>query len=219
MRVLLVEDDELLGDAIRAGLMQEHYEVEWVTDGHAAEAVLLARDFDIVLLDLNLPLRGGLEVLRRLRIDHRTVPVLVLTARDTLADRVQGLDSGADDYLVKPFDLVELYARMRALMRRHRGPHDLLHHADLVLDPQAHRVTRADQPVELTPREFALLRALLENSGRVLSRARLEELLYPQGADVGSNAIEVHVHHLRRKLGGELIQTVRGVGYLVPRGR
>ena len=219
MRILLVEDDELLGDAIRAGLTQEHYAVEWVTDGHAAEAALAAREFDVVLLDLNLPLRGGLEVLRRLRADRRAVPVLVLTARDTVADRVQGLDTGADDYLVKPFDLTELYARIRALLRRHRGPQDVLRHGDLMLDPLGHRVTRAGQEVELTPREFSLLQALLENSGRVLSRARLEELLYPEGADVGSNAVEVHVHHLRRKLGNEVIQTVRGVGYLVPRGR
>jgi DNA-binding response OmpR family regulator len=219
MRVLLVEDDELLGDAIRAGLTQEHYAVEWVTDGHAAESALLAREFDVVLLDLNLPLRGGLEVLRRLRADRQAVPVLVLTARDTVADRVQGLDSGADDYLVKPFDLTELYARVRALLRRNRDAHDVLRHGDLALDPAAHRLTRAGQPVELTPREFALLQALLANSGRVLSRARLEELLYPEGAEVGSNAVEVHVHHLRRKLGNELIQTVRGVGYLVPRIR
>jgi len=219
MRVLLVEDDELLGDAIRAGLTQEHYAVEWVRDGHAAETALAAHEFDIVLLDLNLPLRGGLEVLRRLRIDRRAVPVLVLTARDTIAERVQGLDAGADDYLVKPFDLTELYARMRALLRRHRGPQDVLRHGDLVLDPLEHQVTRAGDPVDLTPREFALLQTLLENSGRVLSRARLEELLYPEGEDVGSNAVEVHVHHLRRKLGGELIKTVRGVGYLVPRSR
>jgi len=219
MRVLLVEDDELLGDAIRVGLTQEHYAVDWVTDGHAAESALAAREFDIVLLDLNLPLRGGMEVLRRLRVDRRTVPVLVLTARDTVSDRVQGLDSGADDYLVKPFDLTELFARMRALLRRHRGPHDVLRHKDLVLDPLEHRVTRAGQAVELTPREFSLLQALLENSGRVLSRPRLEELLYPEEMDVGSNAVEVHVHHLRRKLGNEVIQTVRGVGYLVPRNR
>jgi DNA-binding response OmpR family regulator len=217
MRVLLVEDDELLGDAIRAGLEQEHYGVEWVTEGHAAETALAARRFDLLLLDLNLPYRGGLEVLRRLRAGGRSLPVLILTARDTVADRVQGLDAGADDYLVKPFDLIELFARVRALLRRQPGAAALIRHGDIVLDPNAHTVTRRGEPVELTRREFFLLKALLENAGRVMSRASLEQALYGLGEEVGSNTVEVHVHHLRRKFGAELIQTVRGVGYLVSR--
>lgn len=217
MRVLLVEDDELLGDAIRAGLEQEHYGVEWVTEGHAAEAALAARRFDLLLLDLNLPYRGGLEVLRHLRAGGRSLPVLILTARDTVADRVQGLDAGADDYLVKPFDLTELFARVRALLRRQPGAAGLIRHGEIVLDPNAHTVTRRGEPVELTRREFLLLKALFESSGRVMSRARLEQALYGLGEEVGSNTVEVHVHHLRRKFGAELIRTVRGVGYLVPR--
>lgn len=217
MRVLLVEDDEILGDAIRAGLEQERYGVEWVTDGHAAEAALGNRRFDLLLLDLNLPFRSGLEVLRRLRLGGRSIPVLILTARDTVADRVQGLDAGADDYLVKPFDLSELLARVRALLRRQPGAATLIRHGDIVLDPHAHTVTRRGEPVELTRREFLLLKTLLENAGRVMSRAGLEQALYGLDEEVGSNTIEVHVHHLRRKFGAELIQTVRGVGYLIAR--
>jgi DNA-binding response OmpR family regulator len=217
MRVLLVEDDELLGDAIRAGLEQEHYGVEWVTNGHAAETALSSRRFDLMLLDLNLPFRGGLEVLKHLRAGGRSLPVLILTARDTVADRVQGLDAGADDYLVKPFDLIELFARVRALLRRQPGADALIRHGDIVLDPNAHTVTRRGEPAELTRREFVLLKTLLENAGRVMSRASLEQALYGLGEEVGSNAIEVHVHHLRRKFGAELIQTVRGIGYLVAR--
>jgi DNA-binding response OmpR family regulator len=143
--------------------------------------------------------------------------VLILTARDTVADRVQGLDAGADDYLVKPFDLIELFARVRALLRRQPGAAGLIRHGDIVLDPNAHTVTRRGEQVELTRREFLLLKALLDNTGRVMSRASLEQALYGLGEEVGSNTVEVHVHHLRRKFGGELIQTVRGVGYLVPR--
>jgi DNA-binding response OmpR family regulator len=191
--------------------------VEWVTEGHAAETALAARRFDLLLLDLNLPYRGGLEVLRRLRAGGRSLPVLILTARDTVADRVQGLDAGADDYLVKPFDLIELFARVRALLRRQPGAAALIRHGDIVLDPNAHTVTRRGEPVELTRREFFLLKALLENAGRVMSRASLEQALYGLGEEVGSNTVEVHVHHLRRKFGAELIQTVRGVGYLVSR--
>ncbi|BAU48743.1 transcriptional regulator [Sulfurifustis variabilis] len=216
MRLLLVEDDELLGDAIRVALAHDHYVVEWARDGLAAERALRGDAFDLVLLDLQIPGRAGLDILKSLRAAGNAVPVLILTARDTVRDRVIGLDAGADDYLVKPFDLDELHARVRALMRRGSGRASAaLEHGDIRLDPEAHTVAQRGEPVELSPREFALLRLLLENAGRVLSRGRLEEALYGGEADVGSNAVEVHVHHLRRKLGADLIHTVRGVGYLV----
>lgn len=216
MRLLLVEDDELLGDAIRVALAHEHYAVEWVRDGLAADRVLRGEPYDLVLLDLHLPGRAGLELLKSLRAAGNAVPVLILTARDTVRDRVIGLDAGADDYLVKPFELDELTARVRALLRRGSGRASaMLEHGDIRLDPAAHAVTLRGEPIELAPREFALLKLLLENAGRVLSRGRLEEALYGGEADVASNAVEVHVHHLRRKLGTELIHTVRGVGYLV----
>jgi two-component system response regulator QseB len=216
MRLLLVEDDALLGDAIRVALAHEHYAVEWARDGLAAERALRGEPFDVVLLDLQLPGRTGLDILRSLRTAGNAVPVLILTARDTVRDRVVGLDAGADDYLVKPFDLDELHARVRALMRRGSGrATGVLEHGDIRLDPAAHAVTHRGAPIELSPREFAVLRLLLENAGRVLSRGRLEDALYGGESDVGSNAVEVHVHHLRRKLGADLIHTVRGVGYLV----
>lgn len=216
MHLLLVEDDELLGDAIRVGLAQEHYTVDWVRDGQAAERALRNAAYDLVLLDLGLPGRTGLDVLRGVRASGNAAPVIILTARDTVADRITGLDAGADDYLVKPFDLDELQARVRALLRRGGGrASNLLQHGELVVDPVAHSVMRGGQPVELSPREFVVLRLLLENAGRVLSRNRLEEALYGAEGEVGSNAVEVHVHHLRRKLGNELIHTLRGVGYLI----
>jgi DNA-binding response OmpR family regulator len=218
MDVLLVEDDELLGDAIRAGLVQERYDVTWVTDGLAAARELRARRYDLMLLDLNLPGRPGLDVLRAARAGGDPLPVLVLTARDTVTDRVRGLDAGADDYLVKPFDLDEFSARVRALLRRSGGQATpLLGYGELVLDLGTRTVTLHGEAVELALREFELLRVLVENAGKVQSRARLEQLLYGDVAEVGSNAVEVHVHHLRRKLGAELIRTVRGVGYLVPK--
>ncbi len=217
MNLLLVEDDELLGDAIRAGLTQEGYTVTWVRDGVAAEQALASAHFHLVLLDLGLPLRHGLDVLRRLRADGSALPVLILTARDTVADRVRGLDVGADDYLVKPFDLDELLARVRALLRRHTGLGATpLRYGDLVLDPATHTLTRAGTQVEVGTREFTLLKVLVENAGQVVSRKRLEQILYGGEGEVGSNAIEVHVHHLRRKLGTEFIRTLRGVGYLIP---
>jgi two-component system response regulator QseB len=218
MHLLLVEDDELLGDAIRVGLTQEHYAVEWVRDGQAAERSLRNAHHDLVLLDLGLPGRTGLDILHGLRSAGDPIPVIILTARDTVNDRITGLDAGADDYLVKPFNLHELQARVRALLRRGSGrASNLLRHGELVLDPVAHTVTHRGQPVELSPREFVVLRLLLENPGRVLSRSRLEEALYGAEGEVGSNAVEVHVHHLRRKLGNELIHTLRGVGYLIRR--
>ena len=219
MRLLLVEDDELLGDAVRAALTQAGYVVQWVTDGGAAERAIGTETFDLLLLDLNLPFRSGLDLLRQLRARREPVPVLILTARDTVADRVRGLDYGADDYLVKPFDLEELHARVRALLRRQPGATvGMLRHGDIVLDPAAHTVTREGKPVDITPREFAVLQTLLQNTNKVLSRSQLEETLYGWEGDVDSNAVEVHVHHLRRKLGANLIHTVRGVGYIIRKG-
>jgi DNA-binding response OmpR family regulator len=216
MRLLLVEDDQLLGDGIRAGLGQDGYTVDWVEDGEAADHALQSEHFDIVVLDINLPRLSGIEVLKRLRDRSSVVPVLLLTARDTVSDRVQGLDCGADDYLTKPFDLDELNARLRALLRRSSGrATPLLAHGAVVLDPAARRVTLDGVEVELSQREFALLQVLMENLGRVLPRSRLEETLYGWGTEVESNSLEVHIHHLRKKLGSSLIRTVRGVGYVM----
>ncbi len=216
MRILLVEDDRLLGDGVRAGLAASGFAVDWVRDGEAALAALAAESFAAIVLDLGLPRRDGLSVLADLRAAGNPVPALVLTARDQVADKVRCLDLGADDYVVKPFDLDELAARLRALVRRANGRADAcLRHGDLVLDPAARSVTLKGAPVVLTGREFDLLRMLLDAAGRVLSRRVLEEQLYAWGEAVGSNALEVHIHHLRRKLGSELIRTVRGVGYLV----
>jgi two-component system response regulator QseB len=218
MQILLVEDDELLGDAVRRGLMQEHYTVEWVRDGLAARSKLRRFNPDLLLLDLNLPQCSGLEVLRNLRALKNSIPVLILTARDTVSDRVTGLDAGADDYLIKPFSMDELYARVRALMRRSSGrATPVIEHGDITLDPVGHGLTRAGEQVEVQPKEFAILKLLLENAGKVLSRTRLEEALYGWSGNVGSNAVEVHVHHLRKKLGKNLVRTVRGVGYIIPK--
>ena len=216
MRLLLVEDDTLLGDAIRAGLIHEGYSVDWLTDGAQADAALRTEPYDLMVLDLNLPRQSGLEVLAKLRDRGSELPVLILTARDTVDDRVKGLDSGADDYMIKPFDLDELAARLRALLRRHHGrASNLLEHGEIALDPASHQVTRGGKAVEISPREFAVLQMLLENCGKVMSRARLEEGLYSWDNDVESNAIEVYIHHLRKKLGTELIRTIRGVGYII----
>lgn len=216
MRLLLVEDDRLLGDGIRAGLMQAGFTVDWVRDGVEAELALQVPSYSAVVLDLGLPRMSGLDLLRGMRAARNTVPVLVLTARDAIDDRILGLDSGADDYMIKPFDLAELQARLRALVRRAQGQAGpLLTHGAVVLDPVAHRVTCEGREVDLTAREFAVLHALLLNRGRVLSREQIEEQLYGWGEEVESNAIEVFVHHLRRKLSAGLIRTVRGVGYVI----
>jgi two-component system OmpR family response regulator/two-component system response regulator QseB len=218
MRVLLVEDDELLGEGLRAGLTQAGFAVDWVRDGADALHALETEAFAAVTLDLGLPGVGGLAVLRRLRARGNKVPVLILTARDAVDDRVTGLDAGADDYVVKPVDLAELAARLRALIRRAAGEAGpTLRHGRLLLDPAERRVVFRGRPVDLSAREFALLHELLLHAGRVLSREQLEERLYPWGREIESNAVEVHVHHLRRKLAPDLIRTVRGVGYLVPR--
>lgn len=216
MRLLLVEDDAALGDGIRAGLRQAGYTVDWLKDGRAAQLALETEEYALLVLDLGLPRLSGLELLKWLRNAGKELPVLILTARDTVQDRVQGLDGGADDYLVKPFDLDELAARIRALLRRRSGRAvALLQHGELSLDPAARRVERAGQAVDLSPREFAVLQVLLENRGRVMSREQLEQALYGWDGEVESNALEVHIHHLRRKLGSELIRNIRGVGYVI----
>ena len=216
MRILLAEDDTLLGDGLRAGLRQAGFLVDWVRDGAAAERELRAEPYAAAVLDLGLPLMDGMAVLASVRRAGITLPVLVLTARDAVPDRIRGLDSGADDYIVKPVDLDELAARLRALVRRAHGqPQAQLQVQDLQLNPAARTVQRAGQPVALSTREFDLLQVLMLNAGRVLSREQLEQQLYSWGQEVDSNAVEVHVHHLRKKLGAALIQTVRGVGYLL----
>ncbi len=218
MRILLAEDDTLLGDGLRAGLRQQGFQVDWVRDGVAAERELRAQPYAAAVLDLGLPLMDGLDVLASVRRAGVKVPVLVLTARDTVPERVRGLDLGADDYVVKPVDLDELAARLRALVRRsHDQPQELLSLHGLQLDPAARTVLRDGRAAILSVREFDLLQALMLNAGRVLSREQLEQHIYAWGQEVESNAVEVHIHHLRKKLGAELIQTVRGVGYLVPR--
>jgi len=218
MRILLAEDDTLLGDGLRAGLRLAGFQVDWVRDGLAAERELRAQPYAAAVLDLGLPLMDGLDVLASVRRAGVTLPVLVLTARDAVPDRIKGLDTGADDYVVKPVDLDELAARLRALVRRAHGqPQEVLQVQDVQLDPAARTVQRAGQPVALSTREFDLLQALVLNAGRVLSREQLEQHLYSWGQEVDSNAVEVHIHHPRKKLGAALIQTVRGVGYLLPR--
>jgi DNA-binding response OmpR family regulator len=219
MRVLIVEDDPLLGDALAAGLKQRGFEADWVQDGHDAQAAIRVEPFAAVVLDLGLPGLGGFELLRGERARGNKVPVLILTARDAVQDRIAGLDSGADDYVVKPTDLDELAARLRALVRRSKGePAAVLQIGPVVLDPAARMVTLDGQAMDLPPREFTLLQELMLNAGRVLSREQLEERMYRWGDEVESNAVEVHVHHLRRKLGAQIVKTIRGVGYMMPRG-
>ncbi|HEX8013224.1 MAG TPA: winged helix-turn-helix domain-containing protein [Casimicrobiaceae bacterium] len=218
MRILVVEDDSLLGDALQAGLRQRAFDADWVKDGVAAELALRTGSFAAVVLDLGLPRLDGIELLRKERAKGSKIPVLVLTARDAVEERIHGFDTGADDYVVKPVDLDELAARLRALVRRSRGEAaPALQVGELHLDPAARTVRYRGKPVELKAKEFNLLQELLLNAGRVLSREQLQERLYAWGEEVESNAIEVHVHHLRRKLAPELIRTVRGVGYMLPR--
>lgn len=218
MRILLVEDDELIGDGIATGLRDDGHAVDWVQDGEAALAAVRTHEYAAVVLDLGLPRRDGLEVLRRMRAGGDATPVVILTARAAVDERVAGLDAGADDYLAKPFALDELLARLRALARRAVGrATPVLRSGRIALDPAAHAVTQDGAPVALSAREFTLLHLLMENAGRVLPREQLEQALYGWNEEVESNAIEVHVHHLRRKLGKEVIATVRGVGYTVPK--
>lgn len=216
MRVLLVEDDALLGDGIRAGLKLADYAVDWVRDGEAARLALLEPVYDACVLDLGLPRRGGLSVLEELRVRGGRLPVLILTARDTQADIVAGLDAGADDYLTKPFDLSELQARMRALIRRAAGGASATLACDeVVIDPATKRVTAAGREITLSAREYALLHDLILHKQCIRTRAQLEESLYAWGEEKESNTVEVYIHHLRKKLGADFIATVRGLGYRV----
>jgi two-component system response regulator QseB len=214
--LLLVEDDPLLGDGLKQGLRAEGYTVDWLVDGSQALHSLLTESFDLVVLDLGLPGMDGLQVLKEIRKREVTTPVLILTARDAVSDRVGGLDQGADDYLTKPFDLEELSARLRSLLRRSQDrAAPILEHADLIMDPATREVRMGAEEVDLSLKEFAVLRYLLENKGRVVSRDRLEQALYGWDGEIESNALEVHVHKLRKKLGAEIISTVRGVGYRI----
>lgn len=216
MKLLLVEDDALLGEGVRAGLKQAGFAVDWVQDGLAAKVALDSEEYDLLVLDLGLPKLSGMDLLKSVRAKRASLPVLILTARDTVADRVAGLNAGADDYLVKPFDLDELIARLNALLRRSAGQVELtLQHGAIELTPASHQVRLAGQAVSMSAREFALLHTLLLHTGRVHSRDQLEQTLYGWGEEVESNAIEVHVHHLRKKLGSDLIRTLRGVGYVI----
>jgi two-component system, OmpR family, response regulator QseB len=216
VRLLLVEDDPMIGEAIRTGLKLDGFVVDWVHDGESAAQALGQERFDLLLLDLGLPRKGGLALLAQLRQQDADLPVLIITARDAVADKVAGLDAGADDYLVKPFSLEELAARIRALLRRKAGRlSPRIQHLDLTLDPATRHVTRDGRDIALSPKEFALLMLLMERPGTILSRAQLEERLYGWGEEVESNAVEVHIHGLRRKLGADFILNVRGVGYRV----
>lgn len=218
MRLLLVEDDPMIGEAVQDLLRAEHYAVDWARDGDAADTALRAQPYDLVLLDLGLPKRDGLAVLRDLRTRKDRTPVLVATARDAVAQRIEGLDAGADDYVLKPYDLDELLARIRALLRRAAGRAEPVYeHQGVSINPATREVTVRGTPVVLSGREWAVLEPLIARPGMVLSRQQLEDKLYGWGDEVSSNAVEVYVHGLRKKLGPELVLNVRGVGYLVPK--
>lgn len=216
MRLLLVEDDRLLGDGIQAGLKQDGYVVDWLLNGDEIESTLQNVSYDLMILDLGLPGRDGIEILQAIRDMEISLPVMILTARDTVSDRVQGLDFGADDYMTKPFDLEELSARVRALIRRSQGRATMiLETGSLTLNPATHEVHYKGELIDLPPKEFSVLQVLLENMGKVISKSELEDKIYGWKQDVGSNTMEVHVHHLRKKLNNDLIRTVRGVGYIL----
>lgn len=218
MRLLLVEDDTMIGEAVLDLLRAEHYAVDWVKDGEMADTALRTQTYDLVLLDLGLPLRDGLAVLRDLRTRKERIPVLIATARDSVQQRIEGLDAGADDYVLKPYDLDELMARIRALTRRAAGRAEPVYeHRGVSINPATREVAVRGEPVVLSAREWAVLEPLLARPGLVLSRAQLEEKLYGWKDEISSNAVEVYIHGLRRKLGAEMIQNVRGVGYMVPR--
>ena len=216
MRILLIEDDAMIGKAVRRGLADAGFAVDWVTDGRAAELALANDVYDLAVLDLGLPKKDGMAILASMRSMGNAMPVLIASARDAVRDRIAGLEAGADDYVLKPFDFDELVARVRALLRRNAGSGSpLLTFGSLMLDPLRKLVTQGGATVDLSAKEFAVLEALMRRPGAVLSRAQLEESVYGWGDEVGSNAIEVHLHHLRKKLGAAVIKNVRGVGYRV----
>ena len=218
MRLLLVEDDTMIGESVLDLLRAEHYAVDWVKDGEMADTALRTQTYDLVLLDLGLPRRDGLSVLRSMRARKERIPVLIATARDSVQQRIEGLDAGADDYVLKPYDLDELLARIRALLRRAAGRAEPVYeHKGITINPATREVTVGGQPVVLSAREWAVLEPLLARPGLVLSRAQIEEKLYGWKDEISSNAVEVYIHGLRKKLGADLIQNVRGVGYMVPR--
>lgn len=216
MRILVAEDDRLLGEAIQDGLDYKGYNVDWFTDGQSALYAISSEDYDCVILDIGLPRKSGLEVLKEIRLNGYSTPVLILTAMDAISDRIAGLDTGADDYLTKPFDIDELAARLRALSRRSKGRAiSTIYHKNLVIYPEARRVENEGRNIDLSRREFSLLMKLLENSGRVFSPAELEATLYSWDGSVESNAIQVHIHNIRKKIDKNIIRTVRGIGYVV----
>jgi two-component system response regulator QseB len=218
LRLLLIEDDAMIREAVCKGLRQDGFTVDWVADGMAGESALQHDLYDLVLLDLGLPRKDGLSLLKQLRRQGSTVPVLILTARDAVTDRVAGLNAGADDYVIKPFDLEELTARIHALQRRRAGRADpVIRYGALRVDPTTREVLRDGRAVPLSAREFALLQTLLDRPGVVMSVPQLEEKLYGWQDEVGSNTVEVHIHALRKKLGADIIRNVRGVGYMAPR--
>jgi two-component system response regulator QseB len=218
MRILLVEDDPMIGESVRKGLRQDGFAIDWVEDAEAAELALSSHVYDLMVLDLGLPCKSGLDVLKSQRQKGSDLPVLIATARDEVSARVEGLDAGADDYLVKPFDLDELAARIRAILRRRSGRAEpLLRHRGVELNPATREVRRDGAALVLTARELALLQAFMDRPGAVLSKAQIEEKLYGWGDEVESNTVEVYIHALRKKLGADFIQNVRGVGYLSPR--
>lgn len=216
MRLLLVEDDALLGDGVCSGLRRENNSVDWVKNGETALSAIKETQYDCMILDIGLPRMSGLDVLRNMRESDNDTPVLILTAQDGISDRVTGLDAGADDYLVKPFEFAELNARLRALSRRNRGSSSSsITYNDITIDTSSHTAEYKSQPVELSRREFSLLVELVTNQGRVLSRQHLEQKLYSWSDEIESNTIEVYIHHLRKKFYSELIKTVRGIGYII----
>jgi len=216
VRILLVEDDPLLGEGLFSGLERENYSVDWVKNGEIALTAIESTPYDAVILDLGLPKMSGIEVLQQTRSQGHDLPVLILTAQDAVSNRISGLDAGADDYLTKPFEFDELCARLRALTRRSRGlAEQKICYKNIEIDSAAHTVLYDNEKIDISRREFALLEELLSSAGRVLSRSHLEEKLYSWGDEVDSNAIEVHIHHLRKRFGSDLIKTVRGVGYII----
>lgn len=220
MRILIVEDELLIADGLKAAMELEGYAADTLGDGEQALQALQNEHFDLMILDVGLPGIDGFEVLakiRQLKHQNDTIPVLMLTARDTVEDRIAGLNYGADDYLIKPFDIDELLARVRALLRRSKGRADsIIEYKKLIINTTAHSVHYKNNQVELLPKEFSVLLTLLESQGKVVSKTRLEESIYAWDHEVGSNALEVHIHHIRKKLFSDLIKTIRGIGYLIP---